>query len=246
MTGEFDAVPRGAPRSALLLMLAGVPGILSLCLMLPEVPGVPTAALLLQPALLLVVAALAGSRLAVRAHLRLADSVPLARRAVQVTAGVLFGLAMAAADHGLRGLWQAAESPPPSIIEAWCASRLVAGLLYGAVVEEVLFRWFAMSLLVVALAWIGADRTARAPRWIMPAAAIGAGALFAASHLPALALDGSPAAAGAVVRTLLLNGMAGTVFGLFFARRDLVAAMLLHAGLHLGFAAAALAAEAWP
>ncbi|WP_237214256.1 CPBP family glutamic-type intramembrane protease [Falsiroseomonas oryziterrae] len=244
MTGEFDAVSRATPRSA--LMLAGVPGILSLCLMLPEVPGVPTTALLLQPTLLLVVAALAGSRLAVRADLRLADSVSLARRAGQVTAGALFGLVMAAADHGLRGLWQAAESHPPSVIEAWSASGLVVGLLYGAVVEEVMFRWFAMSLLLVALAWLVADRTARPPHWIMPAAAIGAAALFAASHLPALALAGSPPAAGAVLRTLLLNGMAGAVFGLFFAQRDLVAAMLAHAGLHLGFAAAALAAEAWP
>ncbi len=246
MSADAEAAPRGAWRSALVLMLAGVPGILSLRLMLPEAPGVPAAAPLLQPALLLVVAALAGSRLAVRAGLRLTGSCPVARRAGQVTTGALLGLAIAAGDHGLRGLWQAAPSHPPGIIEAWNASGLVVGLLYGAVVEEVLFRWFAMSLLVVALARCVAGRAAHPPRWIVPAAAIGVAALFAASHLPALALAGAPPAAGVVVRTLLLNGVAGAVFGLFFARRDLVAAMLAHAGTHLGFAAGVLAVESWP
>lgn len=77
----------------------------------------------------------------------------------------------------------------------------------------------------------------------MPTAAFGAAVLFAASHLPALAMAGAPVAIGAVVRTLVLNGIAGVVFGWLFARRDLVAAMLAHGGCHLGFAAAALVAE---
>lgn len=243
MTSDAPPTPRGALRCALILLLAGLPGILSLRLVIPDIPGVPTAALLLQPAVLLLVATFVGSQLATRAGLHLVSGFPVASRAVQVATGVVLGAAISAADHGLRGVWQAAPSLPPSIVEAWNLRGLVVGLLYGGVVEEVIFRWFAMSLLVVLLAHGVAGRTARTPRWMMPAAATGAAALFAASHLPLLVVDGSMSVAGVVVRTLLLNGIAGVVFGLLFARRDLLASMLAHGGTHLGFAAAALAAR---
>uniref|UniRef100_UPI001EFFCB46 CPBP family glutamic-type intramembrane protease n=1 Tax=Falsiroseomonas oryziterrae TaxID=2911368 RepID=UPI001EFFCB46 len=68
----------------------------------------------------------------------------------------------------------------------------------------------------------------------------GAALLFAVAHLPALGAAGAPPGAGAVLRTLLANALAGLVFGWLFARRDLLAAVLAHGGAHLGFAAAAL------
>jgi hypothetical protein len=234
----------GPLRGPLVLVLAGLPGILSLGSVLPDVPGVPVAALLLQPALLLVVAAVAGRPLAARAGLRLMSAMPVVARAKQMATGLVLGLAIAAADHCLRGLWQAAPGSPPGIVEAWSAVGLVVGLLYGGVVEEVLFRWFAMSLLVVVLARAFAGAATRAQPWVVRGAVIGAALLFAASHLPSLALGGSPILAGTAVRALLLNGLAGLVFGLLFARRDLLAAMLAHCGVHLGFAAAALAVAA--
>ncbi len=246
MTADPAAAAHAARRSALILLIAGVPGILSLPRVLPDAPDAPTAVLLLQPTLLLAVAAFAGSRLAALAGLRLASGFLLAGRVTQVARGIVLGLVIAAADHGLRGLWQTAPGLPPSILEAWSARGLLVGMLYGGVVEEVMFRWFVMSLLVVILARSVVDRGVPPPRWIMPAAAIGAAALFAASHLPALALAGSVTGPGVVARTLLLNGIAGVVFGLLFARRDLLAAMLAHGGAHLGFAAAALAVSAWP
>ena len=48
-------------RRSLVLVLSGVPGVLSLWLVLPELPGVAPATVLLQPALLLAIAAFAGS-----------------------------------------------------------------------------------------------------------------------------------------------------------------------------------------
>jgi hypothetical protein len=234
---------RAARRGTLVLLLAGVPGILSLRLVLPDAPGVPAAALLLQPALLLALSTFAGSRLAARAGLRLAAGSSAVDRVSEVATGAVLGFAIGATDHVGRGLWQVAPGLPPSIVEAWSANGLVVGLLYGGVVEEVMFRWFATSLLAVLLARVVAQRGVPLPRWVMPAAVIGAAALFAASHLPALALTGVPPAVGAVVRTLLLNGIAGLVFGLLFARRDFVAAMLAHGGAHLGFAAAVIVVD---
>ncbi len=243
MTSSGKTSRRAALRGGLILVLACLPAILSLRLVVPAMPGAPTAAVLLQPAVLLILAAFAGSLLAARAGLRLVAPLPVGARAGQVATGVVLGAAIAAADHALRDLWQPAARLPPSIVEAWNPAGLVVGLLYGGMVEEVMFRWFAMSLLAVVLHWSVARRSARTRRWIMPAAAIGAAALFAASHLPALAMAGPLPGGGAVLRTLLLNGVAGLIFGLLFARRDLVAAMLAHASTHLGFAAAALAVE---
>jgi membrane protease YdiL (CAAX protease family) len=60
--------------------------------------------------------------------------------------------------------------------------------------------------------------------------------LFAAGHLPAVAaqLDLTPAI---VARTLVLNGVAGLLYGWLFWRRHLEAAMVAHACTHLGLAA---------
>lgn len=233
-------------RRALVLLLAGCPGILSLLLALPAVRGVPPPALLLQPALLLALSTVAGSWAAARCGLSLAAGSRPAERMAQGATGILLGLAVATADHAMRELWQAAPSAPPSLLEAWSAGRLLVGLLYGAVVEEVMFRWCAMSLVVLALWRSLARGAARPPRWILTAAALIAALLFAAGHVPALAPAGALPDAGALLRTLLLNGIAGSVFGLLFARRDLAAAMLAHGGAHLGFAAAALAFDLRP
>lgn len=244
MTIETPNSAPGAVRTASILVLAGTPALLALPLVMPAVNGVPVPVLLLQPALLLVIAASVGSRIAPKSGLHLAMASPMIERAWQLGLGTGLGLVIAAADYGLRSLWQPAPGLPPSIVEAWSPVGLLIGVLYGGVVEEVMFRWFAMSLFAVGLSRLVAGQASSTSRgWIMPTAAFGAAVLFAASHLPALAMAGAPVAIGAVVRTLVLNGIAGVVFGWLFARRDLVAAMLAHGGCHLGFAAAALVAE---
>nr|WP_232478527.1 CPBP family glutamic-type intramembrane protease [Roseomonas rosulenta] len=221
-------------------MLAGCPGILSLLLVLPEVPGVPSPTLLLQPSLLLVTLSFTGSWAAARCGFLLTSGCRPAQRVGQATTGLLLGLLIALADHATRGLWQAAPDQPPSVIEGWSASALFVGLLYGGVVEEVLLRWGAMSLIALAL-WQGFARSAvRLPPWCIAAAVGLAALLFAASHLPALAAGGIAPDAGAVLRTLLLNAIAGAVLGLLFAMRDLLAAMVAHGAAHLGFALAAM------
>ncbi|WP_207539011.1 CPBP family glutamic-type intramembrane protease [Sabulicella rubraurantiaca] len=216
------------------LILLGLPGLLSL----PDLPGVPRWAVLLNPLLLLVAFAFAGQFAAPRCglHLRSPEATP-ASRLLQAGSGALLGFALALAGHLARSWWQAAPGLPPSVIEGWSLASLRLGVLYGGVVEEVILRWGVMSLLLLPLRRILA-------RWdaALLLAILLSALLFAALHLPALAASGAPLEAGVVLRTLLLNTVAGLLFGWIFARRDLIAAMLAHAGAHLGFAVAALMA----
>lgn len=230
-------------RTALILTAAGLPGLLSLPLVLPAMPGVPVPLLLVQPALLLLALALAGSWAAPRCGFRLRAPSSGPARLAEAGSGMLLGFCIATADHLARPAWQAGPGLPPGIVEAWTPATLVAGLLYGGVVEEVMLRWGVMSLLVLGLWRVVARRADRPPAGIVLAGMAGAATVFAAGHLPALALAADAPGAGAVLRTLLANAAAGLVFGWLFARRDLLAAMLAHGGAHLGFGAAALAVQ---
>lgn len=223
------------------LSLIGLPGVLSLLLVLPELPGVPKWALLINPTVLLVTAACAGTWAAKRCGLRLsAAPVMEPKRAVDIGAGVLIGVVVALADHSGRALWQGPLGMPPSIIEGWSATSLLVGLLYGGVVEEIVFRWGLMSLVVLALWRILARRAVTPSTGVLLAGVSFAALIFAASHLPAVAATGAELLPSVALRTLLLNTLVGLLYGWLFVRRDLIAAIAAHAGTHLGFAAAAL------
>jgi len=228
---------------SLRLILASLPGLASLLLVPPEVPGVPRLVLLLNPLLLVVALAFAGSFAAPRAGLRLRAPCASARGALAVLGGsVLLGLTLGGLDHATRGAWQAAPAQPPSVVEGWSPAMLVLGLLYGGVAEEVMFRWGVMSLVALGSWRLLARRAAVPPRGVMLGAVVVSAAVFAASHLPALLIAGAEPAPALLLRTLGLNLVAGLVFGWLFWRRDLLSAMAAHAGTHLGFAALAVAA----
>ena len=83
-----------------------------------------------------------------------------------------------------------------------------------------------MTLLV----WLGSKLTRRdQPSTALVWAANGAAALiFGLGHLP-LAASLAPLTAMMVVRTLIMNGIAGLAFGWVYWRHGLVAAMVAHA-----------------
>jgi membrane protease YdiL (CAAX protease family) len=200
------------------------------------------ALLLVNPLLLVTVAAAIGATVAHRVGLRSAlagerDARPDVRGAL--VAGALLAAAITAADAAFADRlgpgWRevaarAAQAP------LWPA--LPIGALYGGLAEEVIVRWGLMSL----VAW-GATRAMRRG----PAAEGGlasdvawlsvlvAAAAFAAGHLPALAAIVEPTGP-IVARTLGLNLLAGVVYGWLFWRRGLETAMLAHAATHVGFA----------
>jgi hypothetical protein len=207
----------------------------------PELAALPPlaqrAALLASPLVLLLLATLVGAAVAHRVHLGsvlAGTAAPGHLLRSLVWAGVLglgAGIVLAATDAAfaphLGHAWQEIATAA-----TWHADELAIGMLYGGVAEEVMLRWGAMSLVAWALvSTFGQRRHERS----MAAAIVIAAALFGAAHLPALAaqVELTP---GIVARTMLINGMAGALYGWLFWRRNLEAAMACHAATHVGLA----------
>jgi len=113
------------------------------------------------------------------------------------------------------------------------ARSALYGLLasfYGGIVEEVQLRLFLMTLIAWAATWLlrrraGFDGTL-SPR-IAWAAILVAALLFGLGHLPAASMVWG-IDAGVVLRTLLLNGIGGVVFGWLYWKRGFEMAVLSH------------------
>ncbi|MBO5200429.1 MAG: CPBP family intramembrane metalloprotease [Clostridia bacterium] len=109
---------------------------------------------------------------------------------------------------------------------------LIASVLYGGVIEEVMLRLFWMSLVAFVL-WKLFDRKNERPStWVMTVANIIAALLFAAGHLPATAtmIGLSPMI---VFRCFLLNGVIGLMFGRLYRKYGLRYSMIAHGGCHI-------------
>ncbi len=96
---------------------------------------------------------------------------------------------------------------------------------YGGINEELLLRLGVMTL----FAWLGAKltRTDRPGAGVMWSANVLAAVLFGLGHLPAIAAI-LPLTALVITRAVVLNGLAGVVFGWLYWRRGLLAAMVAH------------------
>lgn len=109
---------------------------------------------------------------------------------------------------------------------------LIASVIYGGVIEEVMLRLFWMTLVAFVL-WKMFDRKNERPStWALITANIIAALLFAAAHLPATAtmLGLSPMI---VFRCFLLNGGMGLMFGWLYRKYGLRYSMLAHGGCHI-------------
>jgi hypothetical protein len=110
--------------------------------------------------------------------------------------------------------------------------RLLAGVLYGGINEEVMARLFLVSGLV----WLGGllwkGRDGRPAAWVWVLAIVLAALAFAAGHLPLLTAIAEPDTI-LVTRTLVLNGALGLLFGILYWRRGIEHAMAAHAAAHL-------------
>lgn len=109
----------------------------------------------------------------------------------------------------------------------------LTGIFYGGITEELLLRWGLMSLVVWVL-WKGFQRSRAEPSaavfWI---SILISSLLFALGHYGATALA-VPMTAAVWLRMLLLNGVAGIVFGWLYWRKGLEIAMVSHAFFHIG------------
>ena len=224
------ALPLTFPASVEASLRAAAPGVS---------PGLLKALTLIQPALLLATAVAIGAALAHRlglaSHLagvnvrrRLIDELPLA-----IAAGLIVGGVIVTLDRIVFSGPAANEAASlRSIVEG-----LVGGLLYGGLTEEAMMRWGLLAL----VAWVML-KLARRPLdinapLVYAIAIVLVAVVFAAGHLPAASVV-ARLDAPLVTRILVLNGIAGVVYGALFWRRSLEAAMAAHMATHVAFAVA--------
>lgn len=124
----------------------------------------------------------------------------------------------------------------PAILDSYAvkptATYMLAAILYGGVIEEVMLRLFWMSLVAFLLHKLFGKRNAQPATGILIIANIVAALLFAAGHLPAtLVLLGDSSLI--IFRCILLNGGFGLLFGWLYRNYGLRYAMLAHGGCHL-------------
>lgn len=109
---------------------------------------------------------------------------------------------------------------------------ILAAVLYGGVIEEVMLRLFMMSLIAFLLHQLFERKRQQPSTAILVAANVIAALLFAAGHLPATAafMGLTPMI---VFRCFLLNGGFGLLFGWLYRKYGLRYAMIAHGGCHL-------------
>ena len=109
---------------------------------------------------------------------------------------------------------------------------MLAAVLYGGVIEEVMLRLFMMSLVAFILHKIFCKKAESPAAGILVAANVIAALLFAAGHLPTTAatIGITPVI---LIRCFLLNGGFGLLFGWLYRKYGLRYAMLAHAGCHV-------------
>ncbi len=109
---------------------------------------------------------------------------------------------------------------------------ILASVLYGGVIEEVMLRLFFLSLIAFILHKLFGRKSEKPSTAILVAANVVSALLFAAGHLPATAamMGLTPMI---VFRCFALNGGFGLLFGWLYRKHGLRYAMLAHAGCHI-------------
>ena len=242
-----------------ILWVPGMAGVLSFLLVdlsaliaaLPHPPGepveLPPPALLklvsiIQPAIFMTVAVLAGVFLANRVglHSPAAEAGARGERFFeklkpQIISGVLAGLA---AGVAIVLIWVVAKPflPPEFISKAEDFNRLIphaVRLLYGGFTEELLLRWGVMSFLVWAT-WRLLQTGSGKPRAVYFVAAIFVSAfLFGLGHLPIASALAGGLTLPIVIFVVTGNSIFGVVAGFLYWRKGLEAAIIAHMSAHL-------------
>jgi hypothetical protein len=229
----------------------GLVGVASLVLLpverlLPEPLPAPVGALrllsLINPTLLVLLAAWIGTLLAprvgldapaLRSALAGVSPVPVLRRQARlaVWAGLGTGLLLAGYAIATGPLLQSLGTEAASRLQA-LTPPLTTRLLYGGVTEEILARWGVMTL-AAWTAWRILGRPARPPVGVYWFGILVAALVFALAHLPFLYGVISDPPVWLPLAALAVNGVAGVVFGWLFWRLGLEAAMMAHVLAHV-------------
>jgi hypothetical protein len=150
-----------------------------------------------------------------------APPIPFASMLLAIASGVGAALLIVLLDRHilLRTLLPVAVQRVPGAV-LW---KGLLGSFYGAIVEEILSRLFLMTVLVWILSKLPGLNTAA----VFSVACLLSALAFAAGHLP-LAAQTAPLTKAVVTRVLVLNTLAGLVFGAVFWSYGLEHAMAAH------------------
>ncbi len=109
---------------------------------------------------------------------------------------------------------------------------MISCLTYGGVLEEIMMRWFLMSLLAFIIWKLFFKKKESVPMGVLIAANIVVALLFAAGHLPttAMTMGITPLI---LVRCFTLNSLAGLICGHLYMKHGIQYAMLSHMGFHI-------------
>lgn len=151
--------------------------------------------------------------------------------AVSALCGIVFAL-----DYWVFGacIPQVAQSYESGILihslDNWLAS-----IFYGGIVEELLLRFFCMSLLVLIIWKLFFKKYEKEdiPVKVFVIANAISALLFAAGHLPATITMFGELSALILIRCFLLNGLFGFVFGEVYRRHGIQYAFVGHMGTHI-------------
>lgn len=147
---------------------------------------------------------------------------------ISLIGGTLFSLDHWTFGHFIEGIQEANETSLTLI-------NVLASVLYGGVIEEVMLRLFFMSLIAF-VAWKLFFRKydkENIPTRVFVIANIVAAILFAAVHLPATLTLFGQLTPLILFRCFLLNGGFGLVFGWIYRKHGIVYAMMGHALFHV-------------
>ena len=147
---------------------------------------------------------------------------------ISVVGGIVFSL-----DHWVFGSMidgiQAANAASLTV------SGVIASVLYGGIIEEVLMRLFFMSLIawVVWKVFYRKHSSGNIPASVFIAANIIAALAFAAGHLPATVAIFGELTPLIVFHCFLLNGGFGLIFGWLYRKYGIGYSMVSHAVFHI-------------
>ena len=147
-----------------------------------------------------------------------------------ILVGVIGGLLMILPDMFVFGKYSDAVmnsyAAKPSLV------YILGAVTYGAVIEEIMLRLFAMSLVALILHRLFGKGVGRPRDSVLIIANIVSAILFAALHLPTtgMLLGFTPLL---IFRCFLLNGGLGLLFGRLYRKYGLRYAMIAHGGCHV-------------
>lgn len=147
---------------------------------------------------------------------------------LSIACGVLFSL-----DYWTFG------KALPQIKDSYAAgltpSGILAAVLYGGVIEEILLRLFFLTLIALLIWKLCFRKRAKEaiPTGVFRTANLIAALLFAAGHIPATITAFGALTPLILFRCFLLNGGLGLVFGYFYRKYGIQYAMLSHMAVHI-------------